>query len=323
MNRLYLNHCAVVAALVLLSGCGGQGSGAIPTPPLGKTSTALSKASSQDLLYTGVGTGSQSLSIYTFPQIKYVTTFTLPKSAQTDIDSLCSDTKGNIFVVANDFHGKNISDVFEYAHGATTPFKTLSLTSMDAGACAVDPTTGDLALAGSKEDYNQYSSVAIYKGGKGQPTLYTDNQTSTFFSLSYDGNSNLVLCCVAPFYQLAALFKGGSSLDNIKFKPHAEYGQVLWDGKSLVLFGTNQHAERKYFAIRFNISGDVARGTSRTIIRTKYHTVGQGAILGSYMVAGDVFKRINLWPYPGGGLSHAYKVSDLPSALAISVAPSK
>jgi hypothetical protein len=52
-------------------------------------------------------------------------------------------------------------------------------------SCAIDPTTGDLAVTSTHEH------VAIYKAAKGAPKLFTDFSFHDILSYGYDDKGNL------------------------------------------------------------------------------------------------------------------------------------
>ena len=64
-----------------------------------------------------------------------------------------------------------VGEMLEYPHGGKTAITTLSDPQTPA-ACAVDPTTGNLAVANSDGNGPYYGELAIYGDGQGQPTLY-------------------------------------------------------------------------------------------------------------------------------------------------------
>ena len=128
MNRFLLCFWFAVA----LPGCGGITSA--PTdalPQAARRAAAHVREASRDLLYASEA--ANTIRVYTYPQGAQVATIT----AVAHPGSECSDTSGNVFV--RDWATRNL---YEFAHGGTTPIQTLS----PAGVCAVDPTTNDLAV---------------------------------------------------------------------------------------------------------------------------------------------------------------------------------
>jgi hypothetical protein len=172
--------CALTTTLILaFAGCGGtQTTGNGGALPQGGTSANASEpheasGASGDLLY--VADGKATLLVFSYPQRAFVERIdSVPKPW-----ALCSDpVNGNVFVL-------NLQpyQVLEFAHGATAPMNTLNLEYF-AQSCSVDPKTGNLAVP-------QANSVAIFKGGSGNPQMYSDTDISTFDVCTYDNNGNL------------------------------------------------------------------------------------------------------------------------------------
>jgi hypothetical protein len=90
--------------------------------------------------------------------------------------TVCSDKNGNVYI--GDF---DTWTIYEYAHGGTTPIKTLDNNLSDATGCSVDPTTGNLAVVNYSSGIgNKNGNVAIYTNATGEPTYYQDaTQTLT------------------------------------------------------------------------------------------------------------------------------------------------
>ena len=84
----------------------------------------------------------------------------------------CVDGAGNVFVT-NSFKGQ----ILEYAHGGTTPIATLSDPNQYPIDCAVDPTTGNLAVTNYFAKTGP-GSVAIYQGAQGAPLFYAENNVN-------------------------------------------------------------------------------------------------------------------------------------------------
>jgi hypothetical protein len=144
----------------------------------------LPEAKSQDLLYVVRG-GEGTVSVFTFPKGK-------PVGALSNIPGafgICSDTTGDVFVVA-----RENDEIYEFAHGGTKPIATLDDFGNDANGCAVDPASGNLAVAGGlkagplKDDAN----VAVYQHARGSPTLYKSSAPQFTFC-TYDSQGNVFM----------------------------------------------------------------------------------------------------------------------------------
>lgn len=89
------------------------------------------EAKSEDLLYVSTSGG---VAVYSYPAAVLVGTLSLLSPA-----GLCADNAGNVWITGN-------QQIFEYAHGGSQPIATLDDSGYSSKGCAVDPTTGDLAV---------------------------------------------------------------------------------------------------------------------------------------------------------------------------------
>ena len=121
------------------------------------------KAATSDLLY--VGTLGRGLSMYTYPEGKLVGVVQNPNFSY--LAGECVDGSGDVFVTNL---GNN--EIFEYEHGSTKLLQTLyAPTSYRGIDCAIDPTTGNLAV-----------SLRRVRGGAA---------IFTYFFCGYDDKGNL------------------------------------------------------------------------------------------------------------------------------------
>jgi len=234
MNRNFIGSLSTSVAIVLFAGCGG------PTGnPAPHVATALAKqsqivrhgkswmskgASDSDLLYvsnTGDDTFLTYVFVFSYPSGTLVGTLT----GFENPGALCVDKVGDVFVP-----DQNAPDIVEYAHGGTTPIQTLQETDRPT-ACAIDPTTGNLAVS----SYNRF--VSIYKNATGMPTYYSAPFPAIF--ATYDTLGNLFIS--GPENQgdlvVAELPSGGTSFETIKLDRPSRFppGGLQWYGNHLVL----------------------------------------------------------------------------------------
>jgi hypothetical protein len=153
-----LGGAAVVA---LLSGCGGlNGPRFVPSE-----GGAALKATSSDLLYVANKRASDGVSVLTFPQGTLVATIKHIGRVQ----GICSDTSGNVWMTTF-VKGSDPLHLYKFRHGGTKPVEA-RIIHRSAHGCAVDPTTGNLALIsyGGSSD----GEVQIWRGArKGKPAVY-------------------------------------------------------------------------------------------------------------------------------------------------------
>ena len=182
LSRHVLGICA---AVVLLAGCGsGSQSQLAPEGPLqsgaqlrlGGPSEGMVNMNMSGAAHTGVivvrpdhgpswmapgVTGpllyvsnplKDDVLVFSYPKAKLVGTL----SGTADFngpDQICPDTKGDIWVVNNTpWKGPTL---VEFKHGGTSPIASLQdLGRQYAVDCAVDPTTGDLAVTNFEDKWN-------------------------------------------------------------------------------------------------------------------------------------------------------------------------
>jgi hypothetical protein len=294
------------AAPALLASCGGSqppigGPGAIPQSRAVATREDETKswmdpqASAQDLLYIS-GNTSGNVYVYTYPQGQLVGTLTgfiFPSGE-------CADAAGDVFVVAFSALSMKSSTIYEYAHAGTTPIATLSDPNVAFG-CAVDPTTGNLAVSGG--------GVAIYKHASGKARLYFSSVALNY--CGYDDLGNLYLSGInsqSGEGQLYRWSRGGSRLEAIELGVtlymSSTAPSVQWDGKYLT--ASSSPYQKPMTIYRLHISGSKATVVGSTILTARVNSYsGQTWIQGKTIIGYGVFKRgyqnAYFWPYPKGG----------------------
>lgn len=317
MNLLRINHHALTAAAVgaLLAGCGGA-QGAMDAPivaqPASPTvvshgaSWMLPEAKGEDLLYV-TSFESSYVSVFSYPEGKLVGSlggFSYTASGE------CSDKHGNVFVVA-------AQEVVEYAHAGTTPIATLRSDTYPNG-CAVDPVSGNLALAGgSPHDYQ--ANVAIFAHAKGPPSLYSDPTAPEFDFCTYDDRGNLFANEYgSETFALDELANGSGSLTPVDVNQGNQTisagGAVQWDGEYLILGDPHGNGSRHGPTTIYQVA---LSGSKGSIVRTIELYSGKTAygkpnrnpgtpvefwIQGKTIVNPLKYSRgVAIWRYPGGG----------------------
>lgn len=298
----------VWVAAALLAGCaGGSQLGLSPIqqtapPPLALgRSWMATEAKNADLVYVGGYYGSPAVSAFTYPGLKYV------YSISGVTGALCAAKAGNWWVVAS-----GADKVLEYAHGGTTPLKTLSIAGEPAG-CAVDPTTGDLAvtLLGTGD-------VVVFTGGSGFGSTIADDLSSSYFD-GYDNQGDLFVDGITPSdtYGVVELPKGSSTFESIKLSHTLEFpGGIQWYDRYLAV-GDQEAGVIYHFAIH----GTNAKEIGTTELGGSSDVV-QFDIQKPYVIGADAGNAdVALWKYPAGGSPE--KVingqSDLPIGVVVSV----
>jgi len=231
-------YAAPLALIAVLGGCAGQQSsgGSIPpvTGPLSQhhpshKSWMKPLVPGTALLYVS-DTFNHVVDVYTYPNLKPVGQLTGFGNPEGE----CTDRSGNVWVA--DANGA----VYEYAHGGTNPIVTL-LSDMNLPSdCAVNPRTGDLAVA------NGNTQVLVFHTGSTSPSVYSDPGFSHTQFLGYDNEGNLFVDgsdSSYQFVQYAELARGSQTINDItlnygSFPPLQGPGGVHWDGTHMAIGDT-------------------------------------------------------------------------------------
>lgn len=222
---------------VLIQGCAVPTQGdalgqSVPGAPRSARATAVE--SSGSLLYAadaeGGTSGSGRLLVFTYPQGKFVTQVT---GFTGRVQSVCSDRLGNVFATTQVSLSPLQGHIYEYAHGGSIPIATLSDPGLPT-ACASDPTTGDLAIVNIAASGG--GNVAIFRGAKAPPVMYSDPSIDDPFGCTFDPAGNLYI----DGYEYDAniigeLPKGSSSFTTITLDQTVDPRSLQWYKNSLVM----------------------------------------------------------------------------------------
>jgi hypothetical protein len=176
--RLSIN---VAAVLGLLTACSTGGTQFVPqysATAANQTKTAANLGGSSDdssrILFVSNG-GNNTLVRFTYPAGRYLGQIT----GVSEPRGLCSDAKGNVWVTdaAN-------STLDKYSHNGRL-LGTLNDPGFEPYSCAVDPASGDLAVANILSDSNGPGNLAIFTHASGQPAFYTGGDLNFVFYVAY------------------------------------------------------------------------------------------------------------------------------------------
>jgi len=258
----------------------------------------LPSAKKTDLMYVA-DAGNYNVYVYDYPSGTAVGTI---DSAYGSPTGLCVDKKGDVFVT--EYNGQ---EVLEYAHGGTNPIAELYDDGQPVG-CAIDPITGNLAVANEMSASGGYGNVAIYLKAKGMATEYQDlPYLSLPYWCTYDNRGNLYVdgeYNQSGFKFAFAEMPAGStnftqiSLPNANGLPPSN---VQWDGKYLTVLDQGGNSIYQY-----TISGTKA---------TLKHTIqlaGAGDCAQSWIVPGLLYcgdagnDNGEVFKYPSGTLAATF-----------------
>lgn len=313
----------VIAFSAILVGC----SGVTSTTPAAPSNAALvpqrfdstgswmePAAAKGDLLYVSDTRG--NVDVYSFPAAKPVGVLRGFRNPA----GLCSDPKGNVYVVDTD----NL-DILKYRHGGTKPVKTLLMFGYYPFGCAVDPKTGDVAVANYTSQSQGAGSLSIFKAGQAIPRSYTNDALNAFYFCSYDDHSNVFVDGAdsgSRHTKFAVLANGSSTLTNVTVDKTIEYpGGVQWDGSYL----TVQDAATRIL-YRFKMSGTNGKSVGTLQVNGDNTTLDhQFAISGStivmpYGTSKRRVTRVGFWDYPdGGALQKSFAVKRAAELVGVTI----
>ncbi|HEX3458378.1 MAG TPA: hypothetical protein VHR97_10530 [Candidatus Baltobacteraceae bacterium] len=295
LSRYALTISAVAA---LLAGCGGS------QPPIGAPgimaqSRAITdraelkeRSTSGALLY--VISYGYSVTMLSYPGLINNGSFS-PEGLATNV---CSDQEGNVYVTT----GGGV--IYKYAHGGTAPIKTLTDPNYwPIHGCSVDPTTGDLAVA---NDGPSGGNVAVYAGGQGLPTYYSNSSITTYAGCAYDGSGNLFLAAFdhrnkSAGGRLIELRHGSSELAEIPLDQQIavpDLNSIEWNDRYLA-FGGTEHGQRNIYHIRISKSkGTLIGNTVAKGVRPGWWITGKTLIS---PFGRQKAEELGFWTYPKGG----------------------
>jgi len=284
--------------VTLLAGCGGSQTFA----PAASPRTAGARSALPSLLRYVPGHGGQ---------VQYVSDeysgdlieFDYPKGT-SPIGKISGASGGECTKGARTFWVAQGESIAEYAVGGKKPIKTLKVA---ASGCAIDSTTGDLAVTTS-------SGVVIFKKARGSGKPLSDLLSKSYF-LGYDSKGNLFVDGFTGNDKtgLSALAKGRSSFKVLTLSNSVEFpGAVQWDGKYITL--GDQETQVIY--------GYTCSVTSCTLERT-VSLSGSSDCVQTWIAEGFLFcpdagnDDVEVYDYPAGGSPIALLTygSDFPSAV--------
>jgi hypothetical protein len=315
-----------LAVALLTAGCAGVTAPVQSPPVVSQPATRIDSSGSwmapsavrQNLLYVSDSKG--SVTVFSYPGFKRVGVLQGFKSPA----GLCSDPRnGDVYVVDT-----NSLDLFKYRHGATKPVKTLSMFGYFPFGCAVDPTSGNIAVASYSAQPSGPGALSIFRRGAFFPTNYTDPAFNAYFFCSYDDHGNIFVDGAdANSYhtEFAELPQGSTTFKAIRLDKVIGFpGGVQWDGTYMAVADAMSR-----ILYRFKISG--SRGKSVGALRFK---ADRSTLLHEFWIQGRAIampygtvsrevRSVGRWPYPSGGpltrsiaLPHAAELVGVTVSLA-------
>ncbi|MGA8533988.1 MAG: hypothetical protein WB615_07770 [Candidatus Tumulicola sp.] len=306
---------AAVAALAILAGCGG---GSQPLSPVAANASAITfnaapalhpnrgkswmlpGAQKQPSLLYISNSGTADVTVYTYLNgsglllVGTLTGFSLPTG-------MCTDRAGHIWIP--DY---SAGKIYEYAHGGTSPIATITQQNGRPYDCAIDSSTGNLAVANQLPNGRySYGNVKVYpKGSKRGTTYFPPYGFRSVDFLAYDNKSNLFVDgqeLYQPSAQLFELAKGANELTTMTIDGGALYAPaaINWIKPTLLLGDQNFENKGTSGAYKLFISGSTA-----TVVATLTFS-GTQQMYGFWRRAGRV-----IVPDHTGNIVRIYDLSD-------------
>jgi NHL repeat len=293
--RLLPSIAAGAACALIVAGCAAP-----QVQPVSLSGTAPRSLHQRgDLLYVS-DQNTATVYVYSYPQGRRTGTL----SGITFPEGLCVDPSGNVYVTDNGNYA-----IDEYAHGGIAPIKVLK-DREDPVSCAVDSTTGNLAVA------NEMGTVSIYPNASGEPTIYQVPLIPWF--CAYDTAGNLFAdSSGAPHVRIAELPKGGSSFETVTYdkRNNGEPAGLQFVGNHLAVGVASPYEQSCCGKVyRLRLHGAHGRTVGRSLLRG---AMTNFFIEGTTIVTVSGNQRIKFCTFPSGG--HATKVINDPGGDAYGV----
>lgn len=315
ISALVRRALTIALAAAILGGCGGGASNVTSTLPQPAQQARKASGSYKALLYVSTSDATVMLNYSGYGSVGTL-------YPQGYLGFPCSSpTNGDVFM-------DNGSDVRQYHFGQTNLVSTIFMGyHADSIGCAVDPTTGNLALAGQN---NGKGTVFLYKNPKGKPTKYSDPTMMTFSYDGYDSAGNLFVDGLTKnnTFAFKELVKGQNTFTPISLNRTLGVGNVQFDGTYITI----KSGQLIYRIQVSGSSGTIVGNTrlNRTWIRANSSWIYDGTITASQ---GGGTRHpghgVGFWHYPEGGkpfvifTNVSTSKKDVILATAVSVAPTR
>lgn len=275
------------------------------------------EAAKKPLLYVSDLTAG-NVYAYTYPKGRLVGTLVNVGAP----DGLCTDAAGHLWVV-----NSQAEELVEYDHGGTTPIATLRDPGFWPSDCAVDPKTGDLAVANvfTQEGQPTPGNLVIYERAKGKPRSLVAQSIVNYMYVTYDDRGNLFVDgfgASSNDFALVEIPAGKNVFRPIALDQSIGNGNtadVKWDGKYLAVGDAGANA-----IYQFTVRGSKGTKVGTTVLTNVYSGyLGHvcfprtgAATAQSKRVVVPNNNDVGYWNYPAGGNSTYNVTTSLTFAYA-------
>jgi hypothetical protein len=267
------------------------GAAATVVPSDYRASTMRPEATRTKLLYIS-NSGANDVTVYSYPAY----TFEGILHGFNEPQGVCGDRSGDVWIV-----NTGGSQVVEYAHGGSTPIAIVSETGYYPAGCAVDPTTGNLAVTNITAASGNPGNIAIFAHGQASPKYYmlSSNISRPVFC-AYDHNGNLFVdgnTVGTGGFGFAELRKNTRKFRVVWLTKSLGFpGGMQWNGKSLLV--GDQDTNTVY---QVNVAGQSGKVVGSTVLSGAKDVAGfwdrGDRIIGADLAASTA----PVWKFPAGG----------------------
>jgi hypothetical protein len=266
-------------------------------------------AKSHDLLYV-TDLNKSDVNVYSYPRgaLKGVLTgFNAPHSE-------CVDQAGNVFIANG-----GAKQVLEFAHGGTTPIHTFNVPGFTHD-CAVDPTTGNLAVLHDPPTSGP-GGISIFKHAQGQPKEYTTPNVFRVYFIGYDDQGNVFVdgTDMHVAFEFAELPAGSKTAKAIILNQSIVLpGAIQWDGKHLAV-GDQVSISGPSKIYEFSISGSAGTLAGTTPLANSCDVLQFWIQNARVIAANDCSQSVMYFGYPSGGTSTKTITDSLSEPVGVTV----
>jgi hypothetical protein len=224
---------------------------------------------------------------------------------------LCVDKAQDVYVTDT-----RLDDIFEYRHGALTPFNAFGDPYGSPGACSVDPRNGDLAVVDVEELGGGEYGVVIYRKRNKTIEYYQSSNIYFYAYCTYDGNGDLYLdgTLFTGEWRLAELPAGGKQFIPIAVPSKVSIaGGLEWDGAYLAIGSTDN-------TLLYRLAVAHSRATLKGVV----HLDGNAGFSQFWLTNSRIIVpqgenlSVKYWRYPAGGAATA-TVNNVGDAIGTAV----
>lgn len=310
-SRAYVRTLCLFLASALLSACGG-GPGTPPAPQSVQPSRLTPQARTGNLLYVA-DLNAGDVYVFSYPGGVLKRTLTGFQA----VHYLCVDGGGHVFV-----DDTGASKVLEYDRNGSKPMHAFKTPNATPNSCAIDPTTGDLAIS-----YNPLGqgpgAVDVYKHAAGKPATYTTPNVFRYYFIGYDNAGNLFIdgTDMHVTFELAELPAGAKAAQAMTINTSVSLpGAIQWDGQYLAI-GDQVCIECASQIDRVSVSGTTATLVGTVALTDSCDVLQYWIDKGRVIAADDCGSTVKYFSYPAGGNSLKTITSPLNEPVGVTVSP--